>query len=135
MLSFVIQALSMEVVLLIRLVKIAVVVLFISSCSRDIEPSLTLSYLYHADPTVDAQKAMAEGNLKVYGVYGYALTTPSIKRECVSKTDIIPIEGTSDAVQSYKESQFNTLARLYAEYYNRQIELLLISNGDDCFEQ
>lgn len=135
MLYFAIQALSMEVVLLIRLVRLAVLVLFITSCSEDVEPSFTLNDLYYADPTVDAHKAMAKGNLKVYGVYDYALTTPGIKRECVNKTDIIPIEGTSDAVQSYKESQFNTLARLYAEYYNRQVELFLISNGNDCFEQ
>ena len=115
-LYFVIQVLSMEVVLLIKLSTVVILILVMTSCSKDIKQPFTLNYLYHADPTVDAQKAMAEGNLKVYGVYGYSLHTPGIKRECVSSTDIIPIEGTSDAVQSYKESQFNTLARLYAYY-------------------
>lgn len=122
----------MEVILLIRLSKIAILFCLTTSCSKDTEQPFTLNYLYHADPIADAQKAISKGDLHVYATYSGGPYTPAIKRGCVSNENIVPLKGTSHGYDTYKQHQFNTLADLYAEYYNSQIKIHLVRNGDKC---
>ncbi|SLJ83452.1 hypothetical protein DABAL43B_0234 [Psychrobacter sp. DAB_AL43B] len=125
----------MEEVLLNKISTIVILLYFITACSYEVEQPFTLDYLYQADPTADAREALARGDLRVYGVYGYSMTTPGIRRECVDEENIIPIEGTSDTRQSYEEAQFNTLAHLYAEYYNSHVEFYMLYQGDTCIDK
>ncbi|MGP4714030.1 MULTISPECIES: hypothetical protein [unclassified Psychrobacter] len=102
------------------------------ACSSEVKQPFSSDYLYSADPTADALKAISKGNLHVYATYSGGPYTPEIKRGCVSDDDIVPIIGTTHGYENYKQHQFNILADLYAKYYNFQIKAYLIRNGDKC---
>ena len=127
------KIIKIRVILVIHYIKILTLVCCITACSREVQQPFSLDDLYHANPIADAQKAIAKGDLHVYALYGHHPYTPNIKRGCISDEDIVPIEGTSDTYQSYEEAQFNTLASLYAEYYNSQIKFHLVKKGNTCF--
>lgn len=122
----------MEEVLVIRLLIAFLFFFLAASCSSEVKQPFSLDYLYSADPTADALKAISKGDLHVYATYSGGPYTPEIKRGCVSGENIIPIKGTSHGYENYKQAQFNTLADLYAKYYNFQIKAYLIRNGDKC---
>ena len=102
------------------------------ACSSEVEQPFSLDYLYSADPTAGALKAISKGDLHVYATYSGVPYTPEIKRGCVSDENIVPIIGTTHGYENYKQHQFNTSADLYAKYYNFQIKAYLIRNGDKC---
>lgn len=127
-----IQAKNMEEVLVIRSLILSLFFCLAAACSSEVKQPFSSGYLYSADPTADALKAISKGNLHVYATYSGGPYTPGIKRGCVSDENIVPIKGTSHGYENYKQAQFNTLADLYARYYNFQIKAYLIRNGDKC---
>lgn len=89
-----------------------------------------LDELYHADPVVDAQKAIKAKDYRLLGTYDYSASVPHAQKECLDfNRDVKMIEGTSDVEMSYKESQFNSLAILYARRYNFHMMLYLKEHG------
>mgnify|MGYP001606674727 CR=1 FL=1 len=122
----------MEEVLVIRSLIPLLFFCLAAACSSEVEQPFSLDYLYSADPTADALKAISKGDLHVYATYSGGPYTPEIKRGCVSDENIVPIIGTTHGYENYKQHQFNTSADLYAKYYNFQIKAYLIRNGDKC---
>lgn len=122
----------MEEVLVIKSLILFLFLCLAAACSSKVKQPFSSDYLYSADPIADAEKAISKGDLHVYATYSGGPYTPGIKRGCVSDENIIPIKGTSHGYENYKQAQFNTLADLYAEYYNSQIEIYLIKNGNKC---
>lgn len=104
----------------------------LTACNGKVKQPFSLEYLYKADPVADAQDSIANGDLHIYAIYGGSPYTPQIKRGCIDNKNIVPIQGTTHNYDTYKQAQFNTLANLYAEYYNFQIKAYLIRNGDKC---
>ena len=81
-----------------------------------------LKWLKDAEPTVDAKKALEKGDLRLKAVYGYSLYIPGTKPEQFTnyknKYGVMPIEGTSDVIESEEHKKLNHLAVEYAEQYN-----------------
>lgn len=124
----------MEMILLTRLMTVGILFFWITGCNNGIKPPFDSKGFYNADPKTDAERAISKGDLHVYAVYGHNPYTPEIKRGCLKEEYIIPIKGTSDAIEKYKHAQFNALASLYAEHYNFQIKAYLIRKGNKCLK-
>ncbi|GAA5217422.1 hypothetical protein ACFSJ3_18155 [Corallincola platygyrae] len=93
----------------------------------------SLGWLYTADPAKEASTAIADGDYRFRGVYGYSVSAPGIPNACVHYTDINPINGTSDTRASYEEAKLNAIAIQYATYYNFYIRRYLAEHqGWDC---
>lgn len=89
-----------------------------------------LDELYHADPVADVHQAINAKDYRLLGVYNYSAFVPHAQKSCLDfKRDVKMIKGTSDVSMSYKESQFNSLATLYAERYNFHMMLYLKEHG------
>ncbi len=131
-LCFVFQAKKMKEILLIKSLILFLFLYLTAACSSEVKQPFSSDYLYSADPIADAQKAISKGDLHVYATYSGGPYTPAIKRGCVSNENIVPLKGTSHGYDTYKQAQFNTLADLYAKYYNSQIKIHLVRNGDKC---
>ena len=122
----------MEVVLRIKAIVLLISIFLISACSSEQKQPFNLDYFYNANPAEDAKKAISRDDFHVYAIYGGNPYTPEIKRGCLKDHNIIPIKGTSDAIENYEHDQFNALAKVYAEHYNFQIKHYLIKQGNSC---
>ena len=85
--------------------------------------SRELARLKTASPERDLATAWANKDTRFIGVMGYSLSLPGapkeISRAAIMRGQVNPIEGTSDAISSPEEAEFNNLAFEYATRYNR----------------
>jgi hypothetical protein len=68
------------------------------------------------------ESALAKGDVRFLGVYGYALEVPGVPKsetDRISTNGVLPIPGTSDALVSEEHGTLNDEAREYAAQYNR----------------
>jgi hypothetical protein len=99
----------------------------VSACSteRDSASVAQLRWLEHADPIVDAQKALVSNDHRLVGVYGYVLSIPGVQTSqwltYQQRYGVRPIEGTSDALEGEEHERLVRMAREYAERYNRHV--------------
>ena len=91
-----------------------------------------LRWLDRADPERDLAAALARGDRRFVGTYGYTATVPGAG----SPYDPLPkrygvrfLRGTSDAMTSQEDERLNDLARRYAKKYN-QLLLQHLRRGD-----
>jgi TPR repeat protein len=89
------------------------------------QPGRDPQKLKEDDATADAKKAIAAGDFRLVGVYGYSVEVPGAPTddwfEVKSKYGIRMIEGTSDTESGPEEEAFNNNARSYARKYNEVI--------------
>lgn len=67
----------------------------------------------------DAKAALAKGDPRLLGIYGYALTAPGADRGEAPDAVIRPIECTSDVIVSERHGRLQDRAQAYARLYNR----------------
>ena len=91
-------------------------------CADEIQ---SLAWVRGANPVLDAQKAIQEGNLKFRAVYGFTVIVPGVntkhRNKALEPQDYMPIEGTSDALCEGEHSDLNIIATEYAKKYNQVI--------------
>lgn len=75
--------------------------------------------------TSDATKAFSRGKKSFLGVRGYSLDVPGVDESSIGKHEVVPIEGTSDAIRSPECKKLNEDAERYAAAYNETILMLL----------
>jgi hypothetical protein len=96
-----------------------------SSGCREPSQVKKLRWLHQANPTADADTAIARRDYRLRGVYGLTLsipgTEPSMKFELEKRYGVNPIEGTSDNRVNQEHSRLIELAHSYASTYNRRI--------------
>ncbi len=85
-----------------------------------------LRWLDGAKPEVDAQRALANGDHTLRGVYGLSLVIPGIPKPYDEQFyeaayGVIPIEGTSDCLESDEHARLVSVAHEYAAIYNRYL--------------
>ena len=119
-------------ILRIKTIVLLIFIFLVSACNNEKEKKFDLDYFYDADPVEDANRSMSRDDFHVYAIYGGSPYTPEIERGCLEDDHIIPIKGTSDAIENYKHDQFNVLAKVYATHYNFQIKAHLIKQGNSC---
>ena len=99
--------------------------LFSFSVIAEEDPAEKLKWLYSANPVVDAEKALKNGNYKLKAVHGFVLSIPGTKykkfNELKNKYGVEVIEGTSDDIQNKEHGKLNNLANNYAKQYNAVI--------------
>lgn len=69
----------------------------------------------------DARQALARGDNRLVGVYGFASETPGATFEDRERLGARFIDGTGDDLHYFGEVAFNERAREYAERYNTVI--------------
>jgi len=91
-----------------------------------------MGWLYKANPSVDAEKAIKDGDFRYIGIYGYTLSVPGVDGSCLrdksgemsmDSSNVKPIGGTSDVVVNYEHAKLIAIAREYAYFYNVRIRL------------
>ena len=77
--------------------------------------------LRERDAAPDARQAIASGDCRLIGVFGFTTETPGAPYEEKVRRGARMIEGTSDTPATGAEVRFNNRARIYAERYNQEI--------------
>lgn len=72
----------------------------------------------------DATKAFSTGKRSFLGVRGYSLDVPGVDESYLRNHEVVPIEGTSDAIKSEACKKLNDDAERYATAYNKTILML-----------
>lgn len=84
-----------------------------------------LGWLMDADPKQDLELALSDSDERFIGIYGFGLIVPIADSLCLDfKTDVKFIDGTAEARSGYEHAKLNSIAEVYARYYN----VLLISH-------
>lgn len=93
-----------------------------------------LKWLLNADPNKDVESAISRGDFRFKGIYGYSLSVPRVKIECLDiETEVDAIKGTTDAVLGYEHAKLIAVAREYGNFYNIRMRLYLEENhGFEC---
>jgi hypothetical protein len=75
----------------------------------------------NADASGDVEQAVAQGDLRFVGVWGFAVDLPGLNdadKALVTSQGIKVISGTSDAASDAAQARLNTRAEEYATIYN-----------------
>ncbi len=68
----------------------------------------------------DAAKALARGDRRLLGVYGYAAEVPGVDAHAAGRP-VVFIEDTSDQIRDFGHARFNRKAAAYALVYNQAL--------------
>jgi len=80
-----------------------------------------LRWLDRADPQRDLAAALARGDRRFVGVYGYSADVPGVDspdQGLLKRYGVRYLRGTSDAMTSQEDERLNKLAHRYAKKYN-----------------
>lgn len=95
---------------------------FSQECSEIVD---SLKWINKANPVVDANKALQQGNYKYYAVYGDDFVIPGmsyeVSKSIINSNNYLAIEGTGDDMCSSEHLNLNIKAYKYAEHYNQAI--------------
>jgi hypothetical protein len=84
-----------------------------------------LRWLDNADPIIDAQNAVKNGDNRLKAVAGYTILVPGVpfkkEDEYREKFGIVVIPGTSDSIESEEDERLNGVAIEYAKRYNMEV--------------
>ena len=91
-----------------------------------------MSWLLDAHPYYDYLSAIEAEDFRFKGVYGYSLRIPQVHRWCINdiEKEVNPIEGTSDAVESYEHARMQAIAQVYASWFNTYMRAYLEDIGE-----
>jgi hypothetical protein len=81
----------------------------------------SLRWLDSADPHRDLNDALARGDTRFVGVYGYTAVIPGVERSEVIRHGVRYRRGTSDALEGREHARLNRLAFEYARQYNETL--------------
>lgn len=98
----------------------------------DSEAIRLLSWLDSSDPQADFEQAVKAKEHRFIGVYGFSVSVPLgrssegyLSIRCLDLDDIRAIDGTSDAVLSFRHKAYMAQARIYAEEFNWRMKMYL----------
>lgn len=95
-----------------------------------------LAYFRTSDPILEAEKTIASGKIKFFGIYGYAISIPGVdekKEYCYRETlSVEGIKSTTDFIRCQSQIELKNLAIIYAEKFNRKIEQHLKATHFHC---
>lgn len=123
---------------IIGLVFIILGAIFADQAIRKSDPFANMRWLETADPVVDFEEDKRQGNLKLKGVQGYALSVPGLDtidyEMCYSRhVNIDVVDPTGDSLAGDEHIILKGHAGQYAASYNELLIKYLIDNGKtDC---
>jgi hypothetical protein len=79
----------------------------------------SLRWLDSADAQRDLSSALGRGDRRFIGIYGFTRLVPGVDVSLASRYGVRYLRGTSDALESREHARLNSLARNYAERYNK----------------
>jgi hypothetical protein len=79
-----------------------------------------LSWLLTAEPSLDAEQAIHQGDLRYIGISGMFISVPFVDNKCINENTVRLIR-VSDVIESYEQKKLQAIAPIYAEAYNFKI--------------